>query len=170
MAKLLLLLTAAVGLLQITPGYRAQQSDAEGIRLMQQNRLAEAEAQFRQAVQADPANLEAVTNLGVAIFKQGRFAESIPFFEQAVARSPQQAALHNDLAQAYVRVGRPHDAAAEMARACDLEPKNADYRRFLGDMLAEAHDQPAAEKHLRLIRPSPSTARSISTFPILRQE
>ena len=102
MAKLLLLLTAAVGLLQITPGYRAQQLDAEGIRLMQQNRLAEAEAQFRQAVQADPANLEAVTNLGVAIFKQGRFAESIPFFEQAVASRPQKATLHNDLAQTYV--------------------------------------------------------------------
>src|SRR5580692_5795548 len=152
MAKLLVLLLAFAAvaspgpaLPQITPVYRAQQLNSEGIRLMQQNRLAEAEVQFRQAVQADPANIEAVTNLGVAIFKQGRFAESIPFFEQAVARSPQQAALYNDLAQAYVRVGRPHDAAAEMAHACDLEPSNPDYRRFLGDMLSEAHDQAAAE-------------------------
>jgi Flp pilus assembly protein TadD len=101
-------------------------------------------------VQADPSNIGAATNLGVAIFKQGRFAESIPFFEQAVASHSQEAALHNDLAQAYVRVGRPHDAAAEMARACDLEPKNPDFRRFLGDMRSEAHDQAAAEKQLRL--------------------
>jgi len=101
-------------------------------------------------VQADPSNIGAATNLGVAIFKQGRFAESIPFFEQAVASHSQEAALHNDLAQAYVRVGRPHDAAAEMARACDLEPKNPDFRRFLGDMRSEAHDQAAAGKQLRL--------------------
>lgn len=101
-------------------------------------------------MQADPSNIGAATNLGVAIFKQGRFAESIPFFEQAVASHSQEAALHNDLAQAYVRVGRPHDAAAEMARACDLEPKNPDFRRFLGDMRSEAHDQAAAEKQLRL--------------------
>src|ERR1700693_5127608 len=161
MAKLLLLLTAAVGLLQITPGYRAEQLNAEGIRLMQQNRLAEAEAQFRQAELADRANIEAVTNLGVAIFKQGRFAESIPFFEQSVGSRPQLAALHNDLAQAYVRVGRPHDAAAEMARACDLEPRNPDYRRFLGDMLSEAHDQSAAEKQLRLaVKLAPKSAEN----------
>ena len=126
MSKLLVVLLA-IALPQITPGYRAQQLNAEGIRLMQAEKPAEAEAQFRQAVQADPANVEAVTNLGVAIFKQGRIADSIPFFEQAVARQPQEAALHNDLAQAYVRVGRPHDAAAEMARACDLEPTRAEY-------------------------------------------
>src|ERR1700690_3995753 len=101
MAKFLVLLTVAFAWPQITPGYRAQQLNAEGIRLMQAERPAEAEAQFRQAVQADPANIEAVTNLGVAIFKQGRIAESIPFFEQAVVRRPQEAALHNDLAQAY---------------------------------------------------------------------
>src|ERR1700679_1011590 len=137
MAKLLVLLLAvalpAVALPQITSGYRAQQLNAEGVRLMQQDRAAEAEVQFRQAVQADPANIEAVSNLGVAIYKQGRFAESIPFFEQAVASRPQESAPHNNLAQAYVRAGRPHDAAAEMARACDIEPGNAEYRRFLGD-------------------------------------
>jgi cytochrome c-type biogenesis protein CcmH/NrfG len=66
--------------------------NAEGIRLMQ-NRPTEAESQFRQAVQADPTNIEAVTNLGVAIFKQARFAESIPFFERAVASRPNEAAL-----------------------------------------------------------------------------
>ena len=84
MAKLLVLLISvvlpAVASPQITPGYRAQQMNAEGIRLMQENHPAEAELQFRQAIQADPSNIEAVTNLGVAMFKQGRFAESIPFF------------------------------------------------------------------------------------------
>jgi Flp pilus assembly protein TadD len=97
--SMLHVLFAAIALLQITPGYRAQQFNAEGIRLMQQDRPSEAESQFRQAVQADPSNLEAVTNLGVAIFKQGRFRESIPFFEQGVASRPEQAALHNDLAR-----------------------------------------------------------------------
>src|ERR1700678_1741000 len=165
MAKLMVMLFfatwSAVALPQITPGYRAQQLNAEGIRLMKENRPAEAELQFRQAVQADPSNLEAVTNLGVAIFKQSRFAESIPFFEQAVASHPREAGLHNDLAQAYVRTGRAHDAAAEMARACDLEPKNPDYRRFLGDMLAEAHDPAAAERQLRLaVKLAPKSAEN----------
>src|ERR1700684_3775166 len=114
------LLLLAVALPQITPGYRAQRLNVEGIRLMQAERPTEAEAPSRQAAQDDPSNIEAVTNLGVAIFKQGRIAESIPFFEKAVARRLQETALHNDLEQAYVRVGRPHDAAAEMARACDL--------------------------------------------------
>src|SRR5580693_10742081 len=108
MAKLPVLFLALVlpglALPQITPGYRAQQLNSEGIRLMQQNRPAEAESQFRQAVQADPSNVEAVTNLGTAIFKQARFAESITFFEQAVASRPNEAAMRNHLAQAYVRV------------------------------------------------------------------
>src|SRR5258708_38725098 len=102
---------------------------------MQQDRPSEAESQFRQAVQADPSKIDAVTNLGAAIFKQGRFAESIPFFENAVANRPQQAAVHNDLAQAYERARLPHDAAAEMARACDRYPEHPDYRRCLGYMV-----------------------------------
>ena len=48
MAKLPVVIAIAA-LLQITSGYRAQQLNAEGIRLMQQDRAAEAEAQFRQA-------------------------------------------------------------------------------------------------------------------------
>ena len=117
--------------------------------------------QFRQAIQAAPQNAEAVTNLGVALFKQGKFAESIAFFEQGVASRPQDAPAHNDLAQAYIRVHRPHDAAAVMAQACDLDPNNPAYRRYLGDMLVEGDDEPAAEKQLRLaVKLAPKSAES----------
>ena len=113
MAKLVVFPTATI-LLQITAGYRAQQLTAAGIRLVQENRRVEVELQFRQAAQADPSNVEAVTNLGVAIFKQGSFAESIPFFEQAVASRPQKATLHNDLAQTYVSGW----GACDLSRRC----------------------------------------------------
>jgi len=63
---------------------------------MQMNRAAEADSEFRQAVQLDTANMEAAINLGIAIFKiavfkQGRFRESIPFFERGVASRPRKA-------------------------------------------------------------------------------
>ena len=61
--------SGALLLLQMTPAYRAQQANAEGIRLMPMNRPSEAETQFRQAVQLDPENVETVVNLGVAIFR-----------------------------------------------------------------------------------------------------
>ena len=136
-----LLLLGGTGLLQVTPGSRAQQLNAEGAALIQLDRAAEAELKFRQALQADPNNVDATVNVGVALFKQGRFAESIPFFQRGVSARPRVASVHNDLAQAYVRIGRPHAAAIEMAQACDLDPQNVTYRRDLGDMLLEGGDR-----------------------------
>jgi Flp pilus assembly protein TadD len=134
---------------QVTPGYRARQLNSEGAALIQAGHLADAEAKFRQAVQTDPADIDAIVNLGVAIYRQGRFGASIPWFEKGAAARPADPAVHNDLAQAYVRTARPHDAAVEEARACDLDPHNAVYVRYLGDMLLEANDRAGAEKQLR---------------------
>ena len=59
-----------------------------------------------------------------------------------------------------------------MAQACDLDPKNPAYRRYLGDMLVEADDKPAAEKQLRLaVRLAPKSAESwLSLAKLLTRE
>ena len=59
-----------ISLLQVTPGHRAQQLNMEGASLIERGRPAEAELKFREALQADPSNIDAVINLGVALFKE----------------------------------------------------------------------------------------------------
>src|ERR1700730_18671513 len=117
-----LLLLGAMSQIAAVP---AQQLSGEGATLIQLDRPAEAELKFRQALQADPNNIDATVNLGVALFKQGRFTDSVPFFQRGISARPGAPSVHNDLAQAYVRMHRPHAAAVEMAQACDLDPQNA---------------------------------------------
>src|SRR3954470_9777080 len=62
---------------------RARQFIAEGIRLVQQERLAEAADRFRKAMAADPSNADAANDLGIVLRRQRAFQDAIAAFETA---------------------------------------------------------------------------------------
>ncbi|NLF31010.1 MAG: tetratricopeptide repeat protein [Planctomycetes bacterium] len=76
---------------------QAESLHAEGWQLWQQQQLPQAEARFRQAVQADPAYADAWNGLGWAQFNQGKRLDAQEAFEKAVALDPKTAGAWNGL-------------------------------------------------------------------------
>jgi Flp pilus assembly protein TadD len=85
---------------------RARALSAEGWRLWQQQRPAEAEAKFVEAVHFDPTLPHAWNGLGWSRFNQAKAADAIEPFEKAIALEPDHAGAANGLGQVYLAEGK----------------------------------------------------------------
>ena len=73
---------------------------AQAIALHRQGALAQAAAQYAQALQHDPAHADALYALAQIACHEGRFAEGIDFARQVLAIDPQRARAHKLLGKA----------------------------------------------------------------------
>jgi cytochrome c-type biogenesis protein CcmH/NrfG len=64
-----------------------------------EQRLAEAERAFREAVRLDSRNHRYAYNLGLILLRQGRAAHARPFFEKSLAIEPRFAPARERLAE-----------------------------------------------------------------------
>lgn len=99
----------------------------QGLALHRQGRLAEAEALYRQALDALPGAPEALNLLGALLAQQGgaRLDEGIGCLQQAVAAAPGRGDLRLNLANALRIAGRWEAALAEVRAAKSSLPPNA---------------------------------------------
>ena len=67
---------------------------------LHQGRLDEAEALYRQILDADPHHADANHMLGVAAYQRGEFEQGIECISKAIQTSPKNAYFHNNLANA----------------------------------------------------------------------
>src|SRR5690554_3915107 len=81
-SMLLLLLTAAAS---NTAAQEERPHVRRGVALLEQERFAEAEAEFRSALQLKPSSSEAAYNLGTALFRQEKYDEAL---QQLQATTP----------------------------------------------------------------------------------
>src|SRR5690554_5522579 len=81
-SMLLLLLTAAAS---NTASQEERPHVRRGVALLEQERFAEAEAEFRSALQLKPSSFEAAYNLGTALFRQEKYDEAL---QQLQATTP----------------------------------------------------------------------------------
>lgn len=81
-----------------------------GHALMEQRRFAEAETQFKMAIELAPDFPPLAEDLGSALSVQHKFEEAIPLFEQAVRQDPKLANAYKKLGQALAAVGRGTEA------------------------------------------------------------
>jgi superkiller protein 3 len=129
-------LLAAIHLALAAPTAAWARSDAAvrrnnfGAELLRQGKLAEAIAEFRQAVTADPGYAAAWRNLGFALDKQGQLDEAVAAYQKAVALEPEPNA-HNNLGVLYDKQGRSAEAIREFEMALKLDPGNAAVRKNL---------------------------------------
>src|SRR5947207_5560576 len=79
--------------------------------------LQQAEQLYRQILQVDPANAEALRLLGVLASQVGRPDLGIQYLGQAVQVNPPSAAAHADLAAAFQALGQLAEAAAAYQQA-----------------------------------------------------
>jgi Flp pilus assembly protein TadD len=117
------------------------------------------EALFRRALQVDPGNPTALTNLGNWLVGSGRVDEGVAYLERAVESRPDSAVALHGLGTARIRQGRPADAVELLTRAVDLRPAHVGSHVNLGHALAEVGRTAEAEVHLtRALELDPGSA------------
>jgi len=90
--------------------------------LVQQGRIEEGIARYREFAESDPTDSVGYQKLGTALMQAGRFAEAEPPLRRAIERQPDNPNAYNSLGASLMQVGRSQDAAAAFQRAIELEP------------------------------------------------
>jgi tetratricopeptide (TPR) repeat protein len=99
-----------------------------------------AEPMYRQVLQADPANTEALHLLGLACYHLNRPDEAVACFEQALRLRPDFAAAHNNLGNVLSDRGDAAGAADHYRQALRLQPGNVGMAFNLGNALQRQAD------------------------------
>jgi protein O-GlcNAc transferase len=99
--------------------------------------LQRAEMIYRQILQVDPSQVDALHFLGVIAHQVGKHGVAVQYMEQSVALAPSHGGLHYNLGSAYQALGKNDQAAASFREAIRLMPNFADAHNNLGNTLAD---------------------------------
>ncbi|MGD9724141.1 MAG: tetratricopeptide repeat protein [Pirellulales bacterium] len=136
------------------------QALAEGMRHQQAGRLADAAACYRQALAAEPRNVDVLRLLGNLAIATGDLPGAIEHFSRVLESDPSRADDHVDLGEAYRRSGDLARAIACNRRAAELRPDVAGIQGNLGQLYRLCGDVSAAVASFRtLVALSPREAR-----------
>src|SRR3954469_23404560 len=108
-------------------------------------RLAEAESIYRQVLQQQPDNPNALHLLGLIALDTGQPDAAIALIRRAVAVRPQTAALHMSLGRACEAAGKSTDAIAAYEDAARLDAQNPQPWLALGNVLFAVGQMTRAE-------------------------
>jgi tRNA A-37 threonylcarbamoyl transferase component Bud32 len=84
---------------------------------------------FKQALELDPKNADAILGQGEIAYSQGSYANAIAHFEKAARMRPRSAQVHVLLGQAYLGAGNNAKAANSFKRALQLQPDDTRAQR-----------------------------------------
>lgn len=112
-----------------------EEAVAVGIELHRSGKMAEAEALYRQILEQQPEQPDALHFLGVACHQRGKGDEAISLIRRAVAASPGYADAHNNLGNVLKEAGRFEEAVDAYRGALEVRPEFADTHNNLGVVL-----------------------------------
>jgi len=95
------------------------------VALHRQGDIAAAEALYREILETDSDNAEALHLLGVIALQRGDAAKAEELIARALARQPERGEFHRNLALALMSLDRPDQAAESLKRAIALDPADA---------------------------------------------
>ena len=110
--------------------------------LLKKNRLAEAIAQYQQALQYEAGDVDTHRNLGVAFLMDRKLDDALGQFQEAVQLAPGLADAHYQLGDAYARNGEMAKASGEFQSVLRLNPNNAQARQRLEEILQKPAQAP----------------------------
>ena len=87
--------------------------------------FAEAEAEFRRALELAPQNPAEIGNLSNLISTLGRLDEAVALTQRAIALEPLRSVAHFNLALYLTALGRYDEAEAALRKAIELQPQSA---------------------------------------------
>jgi len=152
---------AAKSLGKTQPNY-ARVYNRMGTELLKEDKPAEAAAQFRRAIEADPTHAGAHYNLGLAYERMGS-KEAQAQFEKAIQLQPDFKHAHFNLARILMQKGRSAQAVAELQRTIQIDPKHVGALNMLGTALGQQQRFAEARTYLEravLLDPNHAEARS----------
>jgi predicted O-linked N-acetylglucosamine transferase (SPINDLY family) len=103
----------------------------------QAGRLQQAEQVYRQILQVDARQADALHLLGVIAHQSGQYDLAIDWISKAIASNPSNPACHNNLGEAYRAKHRLPEAMAAYQQALRLNPAYGDPHNNLGNVLRD---------------------------------
>lgn len=100
----------------------------------QSGHLQQAEEIYKEILQVDPNQADALHLLGVASHQQGRNEQAVAYISQAIRNNSERAEFHSNLGEAYRALGRLVEAAAEFQIALRLNPDMPEAHNNLGEV------------------------------------
>lgn len=107
-----------------------------------------AEAQFRQAQEAQPAHLGSILHRGRVLLDLNRLDEAEPLLEKALEIDPACAPAHYALGKVAAARGDSEEAVARFEKALELQPGASIVHYPLSQAYRDLGDLEAAERHL----------------------
>ncbi len=109
-----------------------------GLEEHRSGRLDRAESLYRQILNHDPANPDALHLIGVLAWQQGRFDQSVLYVERAIQGNGTQATFHYSLGNAWHSLGNLDRAIQSYSAAVNLNEGHFDASLNLGNVLQKA--------------------------------
>jgi Flp pilus assembly protein TadD len=132
-----------------------------GKTLGNEGNLEEAIEHYRQALQIDPAYVEAYNNLGSALFVRGEVKEAITNYRHALQVDPAHAKAHYNLAVVLANQGDLEEAIGHLRQALQIDPGYVKAHYTLGVALAGQGNLEEAISHFRqVLRIDPDSAEA----------
>ncbi|HEX8523830.1 MAG TPA: tetratricopeptide repeat protein [Tepidisphaeraceae bacterium] len=153
---------------------QVRQTIQQGLALHQQGHLANAEALYRQVLQAAPLNPDALRLLGLLLHQAGHSAEALPILRRAIEVAPRVPAAHNTLGEALRATGQFVEAEAAYRNALKLNAQMPEAWNNLGNALHQmGRVDEAREAYERAIAIKPDYFRAyinLANFHLMRRE
>ena len=118
----------------------------EAVRLHGAGRLREAEGLYRQILQRDPNNAEAMHHLGLVGHQVGQHAAALEMMRRSIAIKPNVSFFHKNLGAVLQAMAQFKEAAEAYERAIKLEPNDATGHHALGVVLEKLHEYERAKE------------------------
>jgi tetratricopeptide (TPR) repeat protein len=145
--------------------------DNLGVARFHQGRTWEAIAQYRQALDIDPAQAEPHSNLGDALFQQGRTGDALAQCIEALRIDPANANAHNNLGRVLDKEGRTAEAVAQYREALRINPALAEACNNLGAVLCrQGRTEEAISQYRAALRLNPAFAEAHCNLGIALQK
>ncbi|XGV97289.1 MAG: tetratricopeptide repeat protein [Leptolyngbya sp. BL-A-14] len=110
------------------------------LQLHRSGRLTEAESAYRQRLEHQPQDVDALNLLGALVYQQNRFEEAIVCFEQVLALQPENPDAYNSLGIALKGQGKLEEAVSHYQQALSRQPAHVEALNNLGNALKDLGD------------------------------
>ncbi|MCC6860022.1 MAG: tetratricopeptide repeat protein [Bryobacterales bacterium] len=117
--------------------------------LAEQRRHDEAIIEWKRALELDPEDAKARTNLGLALARAGKLGEALEQYRRVLASDPGYSMAHNNLGVALAARGQFDEAIAHYRKALESDPGLAEAHTNLGVALASKGQLESAIAHFR---------------------
>jgi tetratricopeptide (TPR) repeat protein len=142
-----------------------------GSALSERDRLPEAAANFRKAIELKPDYGDAHYNLGYALMRLGKMEEGVQQLLVAVTLEPRNHLVHNNLGVAYLLQQNYLEATRHLQEAVALDPRYEAARNNLAVALKHQGEVEGAIHHLEeAVRINPNYAEAFNNLGLALKE